>query len=503
MLATHALSLSLCSSPTPTTRSCLLSSSRPALADSTNVNSRSNSCSPSFPKSFVYPTSSARTGCRWSDIESSTGSISTPFHSRHHHLSSAPSPFPVTCKAPPTVSISLSAACSQSIPGELFCGSGVQSSEPDLPDVRNVVPFPSAPLDGDMDVEMLDGTCIPCPDGHLPSAGQAPRKRRSAHSSVSSSQGSLRKDAKQKRPRKSKRQVAELWWLGVVHRSILRGIEARQSVGELDSSDRLLSGSHDLDAMDRVLVEKIQRRLAENGCVEGRAAPSPLPRISSPSISVPSLSLSVPSRKTLPIDSVPLLTLSSSESNPKENSTLDRTATSPLHHKESPYSTLSIISYSSIPLTSSTSTSHRRHVRFEIPQRPRQLQSHPSIPRRSPSPPARTGTIPTNAQTLTLTMPQLVASLTLAYHERSRLRLRGRTCKPTECGKNAGRSLPSTSQVVQCGDGDDIQDNERMHRSFTLRARLSGAPERKSPLSRVAYAEGSRICAESQALCGF
>lgn len=485
MLATHTLSLSFYSSPTPTARPCLLSSSRSALADSTNVNSRSNACSPGFPKRFVYPTSSARTGCRWSDVESSTGSISTPFHSRHHHLSSTPSPFLVTCKAPPTVSISLSAACSQSIPGELVCDSGVQGLELDLPDVRNVVPFPSAPLDGNMDVEMLDGTCIPCPDGHLPSAGQAPRKRRSAHSSVSSSQGSLGKDAKQKRPRKSKRQVAELWWLGVVHRSIFRGIEARQSVGELDSSDRLLSGSHDFDAMDRVLVERIQRRLAENGCVEGRAVPSPLPRISSPSISVPSLNLSAPSRKTLPIDSVPL-TLSS-ESNPKENSTLNGTAISPPHHKGTPCSTLSIISYSSTP--SSTSTSHRRHVRFEIPQRPRQPQSHPSIPRRSPSPPARTGTIPNNTQTLTLTMPQLVASLTLAYHERSRLRLRGQTCKPIEYGKNAGRSLPSTCQVVQCGDGDDIQDNERMHPSFTLRARLSSAPERKSPLSRVAYAE--------------
>ena len=482
MLATHTLSLSLYSSPPPTARPCLLSSSRSALVDSTNANSRSNVCGPGFPKSFVYPTSSARTGCRRSDIESSTGSIPTPFHSRQHHLSSTSSPFLVTYKAPPTVSISLSAACSQSIPGELFCGAGLQGLEPDLPDVRNVVPFPGTPLDGDMDVEMLDGTCIPCPDGPLPSAGQTPRKRRSAHSSVSSSQGSLGKDAKTKRPRKSKRQVAELWWLGVVHRSILRGIEARQSVGELDSPDRLLSASRNFDAMDRVLVERIQRRLTENGCVEGRAVPSPLPRISSPSISVPSLNLSAPSTRTLPIDSTPL-TLSS-ESNLK----VDGTTTSPPHHKESPCSSLSIISSS---ITSSTSTSHRRHVRFEIPQRPRQPQSHLSIPRRSPSPPARTGTIPTNAPTPTLTMPQLVASLTLACHERSRSRLRGRTCKPKECGKNAGGSLPSVPcQVVQCGDGDEIQDKARMHQSFTLRARLSSSPERKSPLSRVAYAEG-------------
>ncbi|KAF8548740.1 hypothetical protein OG21DRAFT_1606797, partial [Imleria badia] len=250
MLATHSLSASFHSSPPPIAKSCVLSSSRPALADSTNVYGRSDVCGAGCPKSFVYPTSSVRTGCSWSDIGSSNGSISTPLHSRHHHLSSTPSPFPVTYKAPPTVSISLSAACSQSIPKERFCGSGVQALEPDLPDVRSVVPFPSTPLDGDMDVEMLDGTCVPCPDGHVPSASQAPRKRRSAYSSVSYSQGSLGKDTKPKRPRKSKRQVAELCWLGVVHRSILRSIETRQSAGELDSSDRLLSGRRDFDAMD-------------------------------------------------------------------------------------------------------------------------------------------------------------------------------------------------------------------------------------------------------------
>lgn len=484
MLATHSLSPSFHSSPS-TARHCVLSSSRPALADSTNINGRSDVFSAGCPKSFAYPTSSVRTGCGWSDIESSHGSISSPLHPRHHHLSSTPSPFPVTYKAPPTVSISLSAACSQSIPKERFCGSGVQGLEPDLPDVRSVVPFPSTPLDGDMDVEMLDGTCVTCRDGHVPSASQAPRKRRSAHSSVSYSQGSLGKDTKQKRPRKSKRQVAELWWLGVVHRSILRGIEARQSGGELDSSDRLLSGPRDFDAMDRVLVEKLQKRLAENGCVEGRL-PSPLPRISLPSISVPSLSLLTPSRKTLPMDSTPL-TLSS-ELSPKEN-TPDRTAAALPASEAPPRASLSIISYS--PIASSTSTSYKRHVHFQIAQRPCQPQSRPSIPRRSPSPPARPGTVPTNTQTLTLTMPQLVASLTLAYHGGSRVRERGRSWKPAECGKNAGRSPPSVpSQVVQRGDGDAIQDKESMHPLLALRARLSSAPERKSPLSRVAYAQG-------------
>ena len=478
MLATHTLSLSLSlhSSPTPTTRPCSLSSARPALADSTNVNSQSNVCGSSYAKSCVFPTSSARTGCGWNDFESPTTSVSTLAQPRHHHSSSAPSPFPVTYKAPPTVSISLSAACSQSIPGERLRGARALCSEPDLPDVTSVVPFPTTPLDGDMDVIMLDGTFVPCSDSQLP---KTPRKRHSAQSSVSSSPGSVGKDVKQKRQRKSKRQVAELWWLGVVHRSILRGIEARESNGELDASDRLSSGPRNLDAMDRVLVEKIQRRLAENGCVEGRALPNPLPRISSPSISVPSLNLVALSRKTLTLSTGSTPLTLQSELNPNGSDVLDEIATVPSAPKPIP---LSIMSHSRSPAPSSASTSHRRHVRFETPQGPRQAPLHPSIPRRSPSPPPRTGIVSTNAQTLTLTMPQLVASLTLACHERSGLRLRGRTpYRVTEGGKNAGRSMSS----VPCSGGDAA-----LHSPLVLaRARLSCAPERKSPLSRVLYVE--------------
>lgn len=482
MLATHTLSSSLHTS-SPTTRPRPPLSSRTALADSTNFKPHSTACSPVYPKSCVYPTSSARTGCGWNDP---TGFISAAPHSRHHHLSSAPPPFPVTSKAPPTVSISLSAAGSQSVPGERLCSSQVLGLEPDLPDVRSVVPFPSTSLDGDMDVDMFDGTRVPCSDGRFPPARLAPRKRHSAHSSISSLPGSIAKDMKQKRPRKSKRQVAELWWLGVVHRSILRGIEARQSVGALDASDRLVSGLRELDAMDRVLVEKIQRRLDENGCVEGRALPNPLPRISSPSISVPSLNLVAPSRKTVATGSAPLSLVS--ELNPTGSGVLDGLVTSGPTCEAPPCVSLSITSHShSHTPTSSSITSPKRHVRFETLQRPHQAPLHPSIPRRSPSPPPRTGTIG-NTQMLTLTMPQLVASLTFAYHERSGPRLRGRTL--TERRKNAGSSLPSvSSRSVRCS-GDASYDKERVLQSFTSPTRPSCAPERKSPLSRV-------VCAES------
>ncbi|KAG9317958.1 hypothetical protein JVU11DRAFT_10 [Chiua virens] len=473
MLTTHNLALSLPSLPPPTQRTFLPSKSRAVLADSTNVKSHSNAYGPGYSKCSVYSTSSARTGCGLSNFEPSVGSILTSFHSRPHYVSSTSSPFLMTCKAPPTVSISLSAACSQNIPGKRIGGPRMQGVEPDLPDVRSVVPFPSTPFD--TDVDMLDGTCAPCPDGGLPPVGQAPRKRRSAHSSVSSSHGSLGKDVKQKRPRKSRRHVAELLWLGVVHRSILRAIEAHQP----DTSERSPPGQCELSAMDRTLVERIQKRLAENGCVDGR---NPLPRISSSSISVPSLSLVTP-YKTRARDSTSFAP--SSELRPQGDSDLIGTATSSPISKQPHHTPLPIASHSPIPFP--VSSSPRRHVHFEIPQLHRQTQAHPSLPRRSPSPPARSmGSVPANGQTLTLTMPQLVASLTLANHERGGLRMKGRSYR-AECGKNAGLSphlVPG--QAMQCNDGDG---NAICHKSLAQRSRLSNTPERRSPLSRVVYAE--------------
>lgn len=269
---------------------CLLLSSCPALMDSTNINSCSNVCSSGHKKSFVYPTSSIQTGSAWSDVKLCSESLTPSFHSHHYHLSSMPSPFPVTYKALPTVSISLSAACLSGVKRDWFCGSGAQGLELDLLDMTSIVPFRSMLLDGCMDVEIFDGTYIPGPNSHSLSAFH---KHRSTHSSVSSSQDSLGKSTKQKHPRKSKQQIAELWWLGVIHQSILHSIEAHQSIRKLDSSDMLLSGPHNFDTMDCVLVEKMQRRLAKNGCAEGWALPSPLLRISSSSISVLSLNLLV------------------------------------------------------------------------------------------------------------------------------------------------------------------------------------------------------------------
>ncbi|KIJ12562.1 hypothetical protein PAXINDRAFT_14643 [Paxillus involutus ATCC 200175] len=513
MLATMTLPPLFHQSPTPTASPCL--NPRSVLVDSTNSRiGRSGVvfAHPKVPKRVVYLTSSARINTGSSGPRYSTGHTLTPIYSRHHHLPCTPSSFPVAYKAPPTVSVSLSAACSQN--RQRVLGARAQGLEQDLPDVKSVVPFPCTPLDGDGDVVMLDGIYVAFPGCSpflvqappAPSGAPLPRKRRSAHSSVSSSQSNHgNRDPRdgshsgRKRAKKSRRQVADLWWLGVVHRSITGGIEARQSMSESDASDVRMSGPHGFDAMDRMLAEKIWKRLVESGCVEGRAVPSPLPRISPPTISVPSLGPSPV--LAVPIRNSPSLADPSMPSKPKANIVVstNEIAMPDFHRPLVPTASSSSTSPPpTVPASvlSSNSTSHKPHVHFQIPPTPSHPHPHPSTTlQRSPSPPPRTAPTLAHGQTLTLTMPQLVASLTLAHRERSGLRSRGRGWKAkvkTEShdrvnGSTASCSLPA-SQADRCGAvADEVCGEGRMQRSFKAHARLMrSVPERKSPLSRIA-----------------
>ncbi|KAF9228932.1 hypothetical protein BS17DRAFT_877442 [Gyrodon lividus] len=519
MLATKTPSPSFHQSPTPTAIPCL--NSRAVFADSTNTNSRPGRCGVVFahlkvPKRAVYLASSARTNPVSSGPGYSTGHTLRTYHSRHHHLPCTP--FPGAYKAPPTVSVSLSAACSQN--RHQVLGARVQGLELELPDVKSVVPFPCTSLDGDGDVEMLDGACLPFPAGCSPFVAQAPpvptaaplpRKRRSAYSSISSQSNHGNKDPKdvshaettRKRAKKSRRQIADLWWLGVVHRSIVCGIEARHSVGEPDASDRWLSEPHSFDAMDCMMAERIGHRLVESGSVERRAVPSPLPRISPPTISVPSLGpspvLEVPTSRA-PSLSVP--SKPSPDSAPKANIVVapsNETAVPGFPRPPGQRPPLSPPSLPSAvpasPISSSPPPSHIPHIHLQMPLTPSSSHPHPSATlKRSPSPPPQTAPTFTHAQTLTLTMPQLVASLTLAHRDRSGLRPRGRSwkgkakpeCRIGEKGSIDGCSLPA-SQADRGGADVDIRGEGMMQRSFKTHARLFSAPERKSPLSRVAY----------------
>ncbi|KIJ63404.1 hypothetical protein HYDPIDRAFT_41233 [Hydnomerulius pinastri MD-312] len=506
MLATKPLSPSFPQSLAQTASPC--SNTRAVLADSTNTISRPGrrgvaSAHPQILKRVACPVSSARINTAPSAVACLTGHTLTAY-SRHYHSPGTPSPFPVAYKAPPTVSVSLSAACSQNI--ERALGARTLDLEPDLPDVKSVVPFPCSLLHGDEDVEMLDGTCLSPSSGSsfsVPQVPPLPRKRRSACSSISSSQNTpSRKDPKdgshggtiRKRARKSRRQVADLWWLGVVHRSITCGLEIRQSVEELHSPDGCLSEPCHFDALDRMLAGRIWKRLVEGGCVEGRAMPSPFPRISSPTMSVPSLGpspvLAAPiCLSTSPVSSAPtpgpgLRVDTAIVASTSSNEVISLDFPCPACPPPSPVSPPSLAPASP---SSPDATPQKPHVRFQIPLHPPHPQLHPSMTlQRSPSPPPRTAPALLNAQTLTLSMPQLVASLTLAHRERSALRGRGRGWKGKVKPECQGGEKRSDSSCASPASQADCRESEgTVHTSIGSNARLLSAPQRKSPLSHV------------------
>ncbi|KAH7890102.1 hypothetical protein F5I97DRAFT_1850136 [Phlebopus sp. FC_14] len=478
----------------PTQSPC--SNARTVLTDSTNNPFRScgvGAAYPQIPKKVIYPAPSAR-------ILAGPNVVNCPpprilASSLRSHRTPLPL-FPVACKAPPTVSVSLSAASSRDRerPHDVM--------EVDFPDVRNIVPFPCSAPGDQSDVEMLDGTYIPLAPDPCTSLDTTPvpaplgRKRRSACSSVSQSNPVKKdKDSKdgsqagsaRKRARKSKRHVADLSWLEIVHRSIMCGIEIRQtaagschSIGSSSVTTSLIS----FQELDKMLAERLRKRLVDGGCREGRDVPSPLPRISSPTMSMPTL---------LPSPSVPCFPAPTSVAGNTSMSADDEylcpssPVSSPLA-KPSPAL--------GVPIPSSNPTFQKPHVRFQNTPHP---HPHPSTTlRRSPSPPPRTRAS-THGHTLTLTMPQLVAVLILSHRERSGARGRGRRWKEKttpDAGKrvNSDADLPASQETPRrphaVRPGSVGFENGASRRPpLDDAARLMCAPERKSPLSRVAYVE--------------
>lgn len=195
------------------------------------------------------------------------------------------------CKAPPT--LSLSAACASSSQSQ-----GLLPSPPDLPDVRSVIPFPSASLADDvasmMDVNMFDGTTDSVDPQSFPSApfsscdGTASpcsaqirlRKRRSQAIATLSQPTSLRRDKKaksrensrsgsadatvRKRSRKSWRQVADLAFLATMHRSLISScsMDPWDCIREEDDAP---VDAQTLEGQDVLLARRIQTRLVEYG----------------------------------------------------------------------------------------------------------------------------------------------------------------------------------------------------------------------------------------------
>ncbi|OJA08947.1 hypothetical protein AZE42_07504 [Rhizopogon vesiculosus] len=211
-------------------------------------------------------------------------SASTKHYNPLFSLSSRPS------KAPPT--LCLSATCASS-----SLSQALLPSPADLPDVRNVIPFPSAFPADDVtsitDIVMLDGTVGGVDPLSFPPAAFSPyndttspcsaqirlRKRRSqAIATLSQPKGPRReKKAKskedntsaspdavtRKRSRKSWRQVADLQFLATVHRSIVARLYDSSACGiDGDPVD-----AQTLEGQDVLLARKIQKRLVDDyGC---------------------------------------------------------------------------------------------------------------------------------------------------------------------------------------------------------------------------------------------
>ncbi|KAI6140509.1 hypothetical protein BKA82DRAFT_4214082, partial [Pisolithus tinctorius] len=180
--------------------------------------------------------------------------------------------FPVARKAPPTVSISFSSASSQR------WESGLDAQDLELPDVRNVVPFPCAPLDGNGDIEMLDGTCLPSAPGLPAHSLSLPlplrRKRRSAYSVSAPTLPSNRKDRSdkdltdgsvRKRARRTRRQTTDIFWLSVIHRSISVGLCESESTPPCRVDTCACNG----DAECRRVRRKTIEAQDHNGCHSG------------------------------------------------------------------------------------------------------------------------------------------------------------------------------------------------------------------------------------------
>ena len=508
---------------------CHTSGTRAVLHDATNTSlprlgKRSIGYIQSYStKRVAFPTSSAR-------LHES--------NSRCRKFSASPPRFPVAYKAPPTVSISFSAACSQN--------RGF-AEEFELPDVRNVVPFPCSPLDGDEDIEMTDGTLcprpspVPCLSPSLSSQPPVRRKRRSACSSTvpSSRRDKSSKDPKdgsvRKRARKSKRHGVDMRWLSMIHRSILQGLcEPEPTVPSCSTSTFDGSGNkqhrrtrhNTFEAQDRLLAERIWQRLLDGGSHsvamtgdhEGRTAaplPSRLTLLSSPptpisSVLMPSPILSSPAPVVECRTESENMSVTVSSSNevtvfefprppcpagkvlycPKPSAPI---AVPPLRN---PHDDVQTSDWPSSPSVHKPPPSSPEITPTLLSSKFRRSPSPPSLP--STPPPSRC-TTPTPQIPTTLTMPQLVASLTLAHRERSGLRSRGRSLKSSSncSNRNMGKDAYCTREPASKDSGVCVEDRHQ-ERIAIPRARESQAPlqcadRRSSPLCRVAYAENLQL----------
>ncbi|KAI6142292.1 hypothetical protein EDD17DRAFT_254929 [Pisolithus thermaeus] len=467
------------------------SNPRVALHDSTNTSpclgKRSiDQIQPYSTRQVTFPTSSAR-------LQGSSA--------RCYNLSGSPPRFPVAHKAPPTVSISFSSACSRRRE------KGLDAQDPELPDVRNVVPFPCSPLDSNGDVEMLDGTYPPSKLStrglSLPPLGPPPplrRKRRSAYSVSAPTSPSNRTDGSskdsrdgsvRKRARKTKRQAADMIWLGVMHRSISLGLCESESTSPCHVDTCACNGNggcrrlrrKTIEAQDRLLAGKIWQKLIDNGCHSGPMTGAEGRTVRLPPSEVEPETGPVCRQPPAAASSVAVLEFPRPPS-PRSNPLFFPKPSSPIAVPSTPQTTYDCLMLSPTPLYEKDVRPCTASPKFEPTPLQMDLRRSPSPPLLQRTPSASRSATPTPQSPATLTMPQLVASLILSHRERGSLRTKSKSSPGKSKREDVCHTGESASQ--ECGgSSEELEGRHEVTRMSKSHALWNAG--RPSPLCQVAY----------------
>ena len=466
---------------------CHACSTLAVLQDATNTNLRTGKRSvgymqPYSTKRVTFPTSSARS------------QVSDP------QLQKLLTPRPIFSKAPPTILMS-SAARSQDQ------GLDLKVREPEHPYLQGVVPFPYSLLDSDGDIEMLDGTYYPRASNMnlpipypLPSLSTPPSlmcKRRSA-GSVSSfvvpSSGRDKWKSAKRKARKSQLHAEDMWWLRVIHRSILHALgESDPTASPSQTSASASDGNGEVrqtccnsfQAQDLLLAGRISQKMLNCRCHSAAMIDDHEEKTAAWLYSLLAVSSLPPTLVTSALASHAPTSGCRAGLDPQNMSaTLSSNGGTVLELADPlcPDANVSHRSKLSIPILVPPSRNRGDFQMLPWPLGPalRNTITPPPSPvksRRSLSFPLLPPKPPTPRTLRTLTMSQLVASLTLAHRERSGLRPRSSKSSSKRSSKDREKDAHCTGEPASHPSGVFMNVQRHQH------------ADRRSPLSRIAYVD--------------
>lgn len=458
---------------------CRACSTRAVLHDAANTNLRTGK--PSSTKRVTFPTSSARSQVSDAQLQQ----LLTPRIS-------------IISKAPPTILMS-SAAYLQDP------GLDLKIRELEHLYIQDLVPFPWSPLDGDGDIEMLDGTrcprtfdmALPIPYP-LPSLFTPPplmRKRRSAGSVSSFAVPSSVRDkwkSVRKKLQKSMQHAEDMWWLGVIHRSILHALgdsepttSSCQTSASASDDNAEYRCDNSFQVQDLLLVGKVWQKILDCRCHSAALIRDHEETTTSPLSSwLAALSLPPTIASSAPASRAPSacragLDLKNMSVTLSSNGGTVLELADPLR----PGTNASHCSKLSIPIFILPTWNPNEFQMIPWPLEPTLTDTITPPP--SPAQSRRSHTLPlllprpsSLRPPQTLTVSQLVASLTLAHRKRTGLR-------PRSSKSSSKRSRKSKEKDAHCtGEPASLP-------SGVLNVQRHQRAARRSPLCHVAYVDES------------